>query len=140
MKTITLTEIPTHKSFEVMGHFFHSLQDVCDAVSIVGRSLTNWNGTRDIWHKQPEKPISGLYVGLIYEPYPCFDESDYDYEKRRYWNFFFSNSPITDEMLNRIAEMAHQSNYRYVHENMEEFATPSSYWGGDSADKLLLAT
>lgn len=52
----------------------------------------------------------------------------------------FSNSPITDEMLNRIAEMAHQSNYRYVHEDMEEFATPSLYWGGDSADKLLLAT
>ena len=56
---------------------------------------------------------------------------------------FFDRSfegPITDEMLNRIAEMAHQSNYRYVHEDMEEFATPSLYWGGDSADKLLLAT
>ncbi|MDE6575689.1 MAG: hypothetical protein K2L84_10225 [Muribaculaceae bacterium] len=140
MMKITLTELSVDKSFEVLGHCFKNLQEVRDAVSIVCRSLTDWNGKRYIRHQQPLKPIPGLCVALIYEPYPCFDASDYAYENRKYWNFFFSNSPITDEMMNRLAEMPCQSDFQYVYQDMEEFALPALYWRGDSADNMLLAT
>ena len=140
MNKLIITEIPLQRSFEVMGHTFHNLQEVRDAVSIIGRSHTDWDGRRGIWHEQPANPVPGLYVGLIYEPYPCFDASDYAYENRRYWNFFFSDKPVTEEVLNTLAAMPHRGNYRYVHEDMAELAVPALYWGGDRSDNLLLAT
>ncbi len=140
MAKVIISELPKTAQIEVLGHTFQNLQEVRDAVSIIGHSHADWNGNRYIREEQPSKPVLGLYVGLIYEPYPCFDSSDYAYEKRRYWNYFFSDSPITAEDLTRLAEMLHKSNYRYIHEEMEGFAAPALYWGGDSTDNLLLTT
>lgn len=137
---VTITEIPLHDSFVVLGHTFHSLQNVRDAVSIMAQSDRDSSGKRYITHEKPSNPIPGLYVGLVYEPYPCFDSSDYGYEDRKYWNFFFSRKPITEGIINRLADMQCLSDARYVHKNMDESATPALYWGGDSFYNISLAT
>lgn len=140
MKKIKIKEISGHESFEVMGFTFRNIQEVEDAVSIISRYHISWNGKRDIWTVEPKKAISGIYIGMIYEPYPCFDSYDYACENRSYWNFFFSDKPFTIQYMNRLSELPIKGNYKYIHEDMPEWATPALYWGGDRTDNILLAT
>jgi hypothetical protein len=40
---------------------------------------------------------TGIYILRRFERYPCFDDSDYEYENRYYNEFFFCSSPADVE-------------------------------------------
>lgn len=140
MKKINLTEIHKYDRFEVMGHTFRSLREVDDAVSVKSRSNRDLYDRRDVSVVEPKKPIAGIYVALIYEPYPCFDSSDCCCENRGYRNYFFSSTPFSMQDIDRLADLPHKMNCRYVHEEMPEWAAPAIYWKGDEFFNPLLAT
>lgn len=122
-----------------MGYRFDSIEMIDDATCIKARSHVGIMGERYICRIDPKIIFPGLFVALIYEPYPCFDSSDYDYENRKYWNYFFSDKPFTNDILNKIANLPHEGNCRYVHKDLPAWARPAVYWGGDSADDVFIA-
>lgn len=139
MKKIRIIELPPHDSFEVMRHTFRNLDEVRAAVSIEASPATVWS-RNEVSIVEPKIAITGIYVAMIYESYPCFDSSDSIYEDRRYCNFFFSDKPFTIYDVERLRELPFNFNFCYVNKDMPSWATPAIYWGGDSKHKILIAT
>lgn len=135
-----IKELLLDESFEVLGHIFHGLKEVREAVAITATPGRNWKGERNITAVQPKKRVPGLYVALVYQDYPCFDSYDYASEDRRYCNFFFSDGPFMDDDIARLTDMPSEMNCCYVHEDMDVSAAPAMYWEGDSHKSMFLAT
>lgn len=134
-----IKEIKKEDTFEIAGHSFNGLEDLEKAVEVETK-ITNSIGERYIRELNPEKPIKGLHVLRLYEPYPCFDSSDRLYENRRYQNYFFSEKPFSEEEINRLAELPCQINYCMVNEELDSNELPAIYFGGSSYHKLKIAT
>lgn len=122
---------------EILGHVFNGLEDIEKATEVETR-LSNSIGERYIRKRNPEILIPGLHILKIYEPYPCFDSSDFIYENRRYCNYFFSKEPFTNEMINYIADSGWSDNYCLIKKDMDEKITPAVYFGGSSWNDLIV--
>ena len=85
-------------------------------------------------HALEGTPKEGVYVGADRQRYPCFDEEDYAYEKRCYWNFVFARSAeeLRDK-LERLRWMPWQTNYQKYRGDVR----PVIYWEGDMREPLV---
>ena len=128
----------TNDRIEILGHIFNGLEEIENAVEIETR-VSNAIGERYIRQIHPENVIPGIHILKLYEPYPCFDSSDFMYENRRYCNYFFSKKPFTTDDITRIANTRWHSNYCLVNENMNKEFLPASYYGGTTGDDLIVA-
>lgn len=86
-----------------------------------------------------ERKNEKLHVACIFEGYPCFDEHDYAYENRSYWNFFISDRPFTEQDCLEMSEMRRKYNACYVCESLPAKYLPAIYWVGDG-NFILVAT
>lgn len=96
-----------------------------------------FNGVHDIIeHGLKDFPKEGVYVGVDHERYPCFDEEDYAYEKRFYWNFVFAES--REEMERKLQQLRLMKpmgrNYRKLCQELH----PMAYWEGDMQHPVKL--
>ena len=123
---------------EISGHAFHGIDDIEKAVEVETR-VSNSIGPRYINRIDPEKPVAGIHVLKVFQPYPCFDASDLMYENRRYCNYFFSKEPFSDERINCIADSKWRNNYCLLSGDMDENLTPAIYYGGSSWDDVIAA-
>ena len=128
----------TNDQIEILGHIFNGLEEIENAVEIETR-VSNAIGERYIRQIHPENVIPGIHILKLYEPYPCFDSSDFMYENRRYCNYFFSKNPFTTDDITRIANTRWHNNYCLVNENMNKEFLPASYYGGTTGDDLIVA-
>lgn len=128
----------TNDKIEILGHVFNGLEDIDNSVEVETR-LSNSIGERYICQITPKTPVPGIHVLKIYQPYPCFDSSDFMYENRRYCNYFFSKEKFTEEIINTIADSYWFDNYCLVHQDMDEKFTPAVYYGGSSWNDLIVA-
>lgn len=126
-------------NIEILGHIFNGLEDIEASVEVMTR-ISNSIGDRYIQRITPVKNLKGLHILKLYEPYPCFDSSDWLYENRKYCNYFFSTEPFTDETINRFADTNWTDNYCLIHEGMDEKMIPSIYYGGSSWNDLIVVT
>ena len=127
----------TGDKIDILGHTFNGLEDIEKATECETR-ISNSIGERYIRQLTPEKPVAGLHVLKLYQPYPCFDSSDMLYENRRFCNYFFSKEPFTESIINKIADSPWVDNYCLVNENMDKTFTPAIYYGGSSWNDLLV--
>lgn len=123
---------------EILGHIFNGLEDIENAVEIETR-LSNSIGERYIRKVDPQRPIPGIHILKVYQPYPCFDSSDLMYENRRYCNYFFSREGFSNEMINHIAGSKWWNNYCLIHKDMDMAMKPAIYFGGSSWNDLIVA-
>lgn len=133
-----IQELPNDSQIEILGHIFQGIDDIDKAVD-VSTYITCSIGNRYIHREPAEKPVDGLHVLKLYEPYPCFDSSDYLYENRKFRNYFFSTRPFTDEMVNRLASLPAQMDYCMVTSDMDTSVLPAVYFRGSSYDSILIA-
>ena len=104
-----IVKIAHNKTIKVLGTKFHGIDEVIE-------------------YARKGIPNKGVYVGEDSERYPCFDSSDYVYEKRRYWNFVFAQS--SEELKKkRIALLLKKSDVNY--KKLTEELAPMIYWEGD---------
>ena len=139
LSKVILETLPNDAKVEILGHFFQGVDEIRKAVEIRGTVMPDFGHKRDLHNVKPEKPVNGIHVLELYQPYPCFDSSDSLYENRRYYNFFFSNTPFSDEMINGIVNLKKGPNYCMVNEQMNPGFLPAVYFEGDSRHKLLVA-
>ena len=135
---MTIQKLPKDSTVEILGHIFYGIEDIDKAVEVSARVSCSI-GDRYIQREPAEKPVEGLHVLKLYEPYPCFDSSDYLYENRRYCNYFFSDKPFTDDDINRLASLPAQMNYCMVTPDLNSSVLPAVYFGGSSYNPILVA-
>ena len=98
---------------------------------------TTFNGVRDIIeHGLNGFPKEGVYVGVDHERYPCFDEEDYAYEKRYYWNFVFAES--REEMESKLRQLKRMKPIGGKYWKLTQELHPMAYWEGDTRDPVEL--
>lgn len=135
--------VPRDGQILILGHTFNGLTDISEAVGVTARITQSYfDKKRQISRKDPTKPVSGIYVLELYEPYPRFDAEDYATENRKYHNFFFSPEPFTDEKINQIAKLSRRNGFltnELVSDQMPAEYLPAVYFGGDSHHKLFVA-
>lgn len=140
---IMVKEAPLDGEIVILGHTFNGLKDISEAVGVTARITQSYfDKKRQISRKDPTKPVSGIYVLELYEPYPCFDAEDYANENRKYHNFFFSTEPFTDEKINQIAKLSRRNGFltnELVSDQMPAEYLPAVYFKGNPRDKLLVA-
>lgn len=134
MARIIIREFPKTAKIEILGHTFNGLSEIKQAVEFYSRT-----GRNNRWKTDPRKPVDGVHVIQVYEPYPCFDSDDYACEDRDFCNFFFSKKPFSESDAIRLDQLPHHCNAQMVHENMPEWAVPAVYYGGD-CDTIIVAT
>lgn len=105
LSKVVLEDLPNDGKIEILGHVFTGIEEISKAVEVKGRVTPDFRGERDLEEIIPEKPIEGLHILELYQPYPCFDSYDSLYENRRYRNFFFSTTPFSMERINEIANL-----------------------------------
>lgn len=127
---IIISTVPTDTIIEILGHTFNGLSEIRMAVEAELRiAETHFGNT--VWHPTPQKPVEGLHVVCLYEPYPIFDSYDDASENRNYVNFFFSTEPFSDSYMYFLARLKHEMNYQIVNEGMSTYAAPAIYYDGD---------
>lgn len=132
-----MERVSTSCHIEVMGHEFRNLKEIQRAVGKSAR-LGNKLGGRHIYEpKNIDCPI-GMYVLDMYEPFPKFDYSDYMYDNREFHNYFFSDKPFTDKIIEEIATFRCMMNYRIVNEDTPDWALPAIYYSDDE-DTMIVA-
>lgn len=134
MEQICIREVSKDSKIEICGHVFNGLAEIRNAVEAYSRI-----GKDDSWTTEPKKPVEGVHVICVYEPYPCFDSYDYASEDRDYRNYFFSTEPFTMEQIERLSKLPGNFNAQIVNETMPEWALPAVYYGGESK-KIIVAT
>lgn len=132
-------EVSTDCPVEIMGHVFEDLAAIICAVGKSARILEPLYHKRDVFDSVAEGCPDGMYVLKLYNPYPCFDSDDYVSEDRDYCNFFFSDVPFTDDMIDELARVRPGMNSCIVNERMPEWAFPAVYYSG-TGKHMLLAT
>lgn len=135
-------KIPIYSKMTILGHKIDGIQAINNACE-ASCDMRKRSGDKkyQIWRLNPKCPIARLHVVKIYEPYPCFDSSDYAYENRDYNNYFFSTSPFSDEDIVWLIENIKPGiNACLVHEEMPVRATPAIYFNGESSTMLLVTT
>lgn len=139
-KKIHIHVLPTDAEFMLLGHTFHGLRDLSDAVEVYAKVAAYCGGGRWINRTTPKNTIDGIHVLELYESYPCFDSSDFAYEDRTYQNYFISNREFTDERINRLAGMKRLTNYQLAHEDTSEDCLPAVYYRGDGQEMFVVTT
>lgn len=141
MRKPLIKEVSIQDTITILGVEVHGLRALRDAIecrSTVGSTFINGKGIEVICDEpyisfeKPKNPIHGLHVLEFYEPYPCFDSSDYAYEDRFYWNFFFSKTPFTKTEVRRLAFVKRYGGLEFIKHEMEEWMLPSIYFDGDN--------
>lgn len=132
MKRNKIMSIPTNSTITIQGITFNGLKQVKEAVEVIMRIETNLSGKRFFGEKEPKARIQDIHVAELFEPYPCFDSSDWEFEDRDTCIFCFSKKPFTEEELNRIAS------YRHI-QSLPIDALPALYYCGQG-DIMILAT
>lgn len=132
-KTI-IREYPKNERIEILGHTFNGLSEIKQAVEFYSRV----GGTFGM-ATTPKKPVNGVHVVEVYEPYPCFDSDDYASEDRDFCNFFFSTKPFSKSDIKRLERLPNRCNAKMIQSDMPEWALPAVYYGGD-CDTILVAT
>lgn len=134
-------------TIEILGHKLDGLTAIRKAVDCTSTpgSTTMGRGGREVVNDEPyisrcnpAVRIPGLHILEVYKLYPCFDSSDYAYEDRFYRNFFFSESPFTQEQINRIAFMKRNLDLKFIRDEMPEWAFPCAYYIGEG-DEIIYA-
>lgn len=74
-----------------------------------------------------------------YEPYPCFGEHDYAYEKRYYSWYYFSSQLFEADVICRLSVYVDAANNATSKQEYLPQATPSSHYPGDGG-KMTLTT
>ena len=139
LSKVVLESLPNDGKIEILNHVFNGIEDISKAVEIRGKVMPDSLGERDLCQVTPEKPVEGLHILKLYQPYPCFDSYDSLYETRKYSNFFFSNTPFSEERINEIVNTEKATNYRLVNEKMSPDFLPAVYFQGDSYYNLIVA-
>lgn len=81
------------------------------------------------------EPKDGVYVGVDWQRYPCFDSEDSMYEDRHFTNLVFAKSK--EELQQKMKELEsidERCNYRKLTGKLH----PMVYWQGDQRDDVLL--
>lgn len=137
MNTIILKRIPIHEDVEILGHVFHGLKEISDAVELSG-SVYALTHPQMFTRRTPELLIPGLHVACVWESYPCFDAEDRMYENRTYQNYFFSDKPFSPlKISDIISQCTARCNYQYVNSKIPISYTPALYYVGDGKEMLL---
>lgn len=137
MEKAKLTIIPVDRPFEVCGHIFSGLMELTETVDTLARIEAPLFWPRQVSHVEPKRRVPGIHVALLYEPYPCFDSSDYATEDREYANYFISDKEFSDETIAKIAALPHKVNYRIVGEHTPAEYLPAVYHDGDDRHMTL---
>lgn len=138
MESNVLEKVAIDCHVEVMGHVFKNLKEIQWAVGKRAR-LDNTLGGRHIYEYEP-KDIDcpeGMFVLDMFEPFPKFDYSDYMYDHREFHNYFFSERPFTDEIIEEIAAFRCLVNYRIVNEYTPVWALPAIYYSEDEKTMIV---
>ncbi len=140
MRKPTIVKASISDSVEILGHKVDGYKAISEAVEVSSPPAQfdiRSNGEKVVWKepsiskREPKQRIPGLHVLEIYEPYPCFDSSDFAYEDRCYSNFFFSKKPFTPEEIKIITELDRRGNLKFITDEMPEAALPSAYYEGE---------
>lgn len=83
------------------------------------------------------KGDSPLQVGVLYDPYPCFDSYDAATEDRKYCNYIIRNRPITEDDFRKVEETGRDMNCCFSTEHLSPELLPIVYWDGDSGFRLV---
>lgn len=134
MANIIIREFSKTAKIEILGHTFNGLAEIKQAVEFYSRL-----GRNNRWKTEPKKPVDGLHVIELYEPYPCFDSEDFASEDRDFCNFFFATKPFSKSEVMRLEELPHRFNAQIVDRRMPIWALPAVYYGG-YGDKVIVAT
>lgn len=129
---------PTDK-IKILGHEFSGLQEIKEAIEMEVRIGPITGKFDSIYKTEPKRPIEGLHVMHLYEPYPRFDSSDFEFENRIYSNFFFSRFPFDEEIIEKLKKIRAWDNYKMIVEDMDENTLPMVYYRGTSGDKVIIA-
>lgn len=132
-----LEKVSTNCPVEVMGKVFKNLREIQQAVG-KGARLGNRLGGRFIYEPKEIVCPSGIYVLDMFEPFPKFDYSDYMYDNREFHNYFFSDKPFTDDVIEEISKFRSLVNYRIVNEFTPDWALPAIYYSDDE-DTMIVA-
>lgn len=98
-----------------------------EAIEVLGVSF---DGVEDIIrHALDKEPKAGVYVGEDSKRYPIFDEHDFMYENRYYWNFVFARS---QKELDAKMTILKGLDWKFNYGKMADELHPMIYWGGDS--------
>lgn len=136
MKKMLIREIPVNARVEILGHTFSGLIEIKQAVATYARVMNSTFG-RHVFTVEPRKPVPGLHVLNLFEPYPCFDSDDYASEDRDYCNFFFSRKPFEKADIERLSRIKKGFNNCLVNDNTPLEALPAVYYKGDGPVMLL---
>lgn len=138
INTVIIKRLSIHEDVEILGHVFHGLKEISDAVELTG-SLYAVGNPRLFSRRDPKLLIPDVHVAEVWESYPCFDAEDRMYENRTYQNYFFSDKPFSPSKIREIiSRCTGMCNYQYVNDKMPICYTPALYYVGDG-DKMLLA-
>lgn len=133
---IEIKRVPINSKIEILGHTIHGLQEIRMAVEV--ESCIHFVARdHEISRVRAKKPIKGLHVVELYERYPCFDASDYAYEKRCYSNYFFSTEPLSDEAIVGLSKLKRGANYCMITSDMPGTALPMVYYVGDGNEMVV---
>lgn len=69
-----------------------------------------------------------VYVAEDSQSYPCFDNSDFAYENRSFWNFIFARNR---EELERKIKILKSIHYKDNYKKLTGKLAPMAYWEGD---------
>lgn len=121
--------------FEIFGHVFNGIRDVELAIEYHSRINKGSDGKRFHWASEPKKPIDGIHVAQLYEPYPRFDSDDCD--TRDYCNYYFSTTPFTAQKVGQLSTIPGRFNACQVTALMPAWAAPAIYRDGDSSTIIV---
>lgn len=130
--------LPTDSKITIFGHTFNGLDEIREAIEAhTRRGEMFFPGA--ILRVNPRKPVDGIHVLRVYEPYPCFDESDYEYEDRVQSDYFFSTKPFTRKSIMAISHLRAAHKIEFTEDGMPEEALPAIYYCGEG-DIMTVAT
>ncbi len=106
----TTKVISIYETIEIMGHKLNYKQ-ICDTVEcsvplallyVDNKGVTRVVGKLYITEEEPSLKIQGLHTLNIWEPYPCFDEHDYDNESRFHNYYILSKRKFNEKYIIEI--------------------------------------
>lgn len=136
MENNILVKVAIDSPVEVGGHVFRNLTEIRNAVGKRARLSGRLWGRHVYDCKNIECP-DDLFVIDMFEPFPKFDYSDYMYDDREFHNYFFSDKPFTDDMIEEIAKFRSKVNYRIVNEFTPDWALPAIYYSDDESNMIV---
>lgn len=121
-----------HDDVKILGHVFHGLDDVIAHVEMYMSDGCSRNPDKC----EPKKK-GKVHVGQLWMRYPCFDSSDFLYERRSYQNFILRDRPITSADMKKLNNLPWKGNAKRISESVPSYMLPMVYYVGDGNEMII---